>query len=403
MVEPKLLVRFARRIRVARAWRGAAVGGCIGGFAAVVAAALDAFRVAFAEPPTLIGLVLGGAVLRSAVGALLRVRLDDVAESVDRRGGLQNRVRTALNLREGEFAAEQADDARGRLEGLQPKAVFPLRFGRWHAGAIAVAVIAASVFLLGNTTLLLDAQGKKDRAELQKLAPAVERVARPKLDNPTADEKALDAAMRRFAKELERGRLDRPDALAKANELAQKADELARQRFQEAEKKLGTADQALESMLKDEMLKRGFGDVKPEDLMRDPADASAEMQRLDQQIQQMEKKLGEEGLTKAERDALMSGIKDAKDRKQAIELSEAARKTFEKLFNMPEWKELMAMAAKLKKESKAGQAGNQELTAEQVKAMQERLEELARKLKDEAAMREYIEALKAALKDSGEG
>lgn len=402
-MEPKLLVRFARRVRLVRAWRGAAVGACIGGLIAALAATLDALRVAFIEPLALAAIVLGGALLGAVGGALMRVRADDVAESVDRRGALQNRVRTALGLREGEFAHVQAADAEGRLEKLQPRALFPLRFGRWQAGALAIAAVAASLFLLGNTSLLLDDQAKKDRAELKKVAPAVERVARPNLEDATREEKELDAAMRRFAKELERGRLDRPDALAKANELAKKADELARERFKEAGKKLETADQALKSMLKDSMLQRGFEDVRPEDILRDPGEVAAEMQRLEQQIQEMEKQLSSEGLTDKERADLKADLQSAKDHQKAIELSEAARKTFEKLMNMPEWKELMEMAAKLKKEAKAGQSGSQELTAEQVKAIQERLEELAKKLEDEEAMRAYIEALKEALCESGEG
>lgn len=397
------LTSFGRRVRLARAWRGTAIGLCAGAGVAVVWAALDVGRVVFAEPLALVAATALGALLGALVGALWRVRAADVADSVDRRAGLQNRVRTAMGAGEGAFSEALREDALRRLADLRPRQVFPLRLGRWHAGALALAAVAASLFLLGNTSLFLSEEQKADREALKKAAPLVERVARPDLEDRTADEKALDAEMRRFARMLERARIDRPEALQKANELAQKADELARQRFQKAEQSLQTADQALAKMMRDELAKKGLENIDPSELMKDPAAAEAQMAKLDQRIQDLEQRLGENGLSDAERAALSQQKADAEKERLELQLSKEARETFEKLFRSKEFQEIMEVARKLRQEAQAGQQGQQKLTAEQVKELQDRLEELAKQLQDPEKLKEYLDALREALKHAGGG
>ncbi|MCB8932506.1 MAG: hypothetical protein H6534_03595 [Chthonomonadaceae bacterium] len=397
------LIRFSRRVRLARAWRGAAVGLCAGALVAAALAGLDAWRVVFAEPLTLAGAVAAGGVLGAIVGALWRVRTIDVADSIDRRAGLENRVRTAIAVPDGAFSDALREDARLQLQDVRPKQVFPLRLGRWHAGALALSAVAASLFLLGNTSLFLSEEQKADREVLKKAAPLVERVARPNLEDRTADEKALNAEMKRFAKLLERARIDRPEALQKANDLAQKADELARQRFKQAEQSLQTADQALAKMMQDELAKAGLENVDPADLMKDPAAAESQMSKLDQQIRDLEKRLGDKGLSDAQRAELSQQKADAEKQRLELKLSKEARETFDKLFNSKEFKEIMEMARKLRQEAQAGQQGQQKLTAEQVKELQDRLEELAKQLKDPEKLKEYLDALREALNHAGEG
>ena len=60
-------------------------------------------------------------------------------------------------------------------------------------------------------------------------------------------------------------------------------------------------------------------------------------------------------------------------------------------------------AAKLAKCAASGKQGHPTLTAEQVKEMSKKLEELAEKLKDEKAMKAYLESLKEAMKHAGAG
>lgn len=397
------LKQFARRVRIARAWRWAAIGGCVGAFAAALGAAFDALRWMLVEPTALGALLLTGVALGALTGLLWRVRAEDVADSVDRRAGLQNRVRTALGTPGGAFAEEVSEDAWRHLEHVRPRTLFPLRFGRWHTGVLALAAVAASLFLLGNTTLFLSEQKKADREALKKAAPLVERVARPDLDRMSDQEKKLDAEMKMFAKMLERARLDRPEALQKANELAQKMDELAKERFAKAEKNLETADKALERMMRDELAKRGLEDLNPSDLMRDASQAQSQMRELEQRIQDLENKLSEQGLSEAERAALLKEKAEAEKQLLQLKLSQDALDTFQKLFNSKEFREIMEMAKKLQKEAQAGQQGQQQLTPEQVKELEQRLEELAAQLKDPEKLKEYLDALREALKNTGAG
>ena len=86
-----------------------------------------------------------------------------------------------------------------------------------------------------------------------------------------------------------------------------------------------------------------------------------------------------------------------------MELSEQARKTLSKLFSSKEWKALEALAKQLHKAAQEGKKGNDTLTPEQIKQMQKQLEELAKQLKDDKAMRDYIQKLREAMKKSEGG
>src|SRR5205085_3312028 len=144
-------------------------------------------------------------------------------------------------------------DAATHLSTINPRNTFPFRITRWHGAALVAAAIASAIFLLGNSPLLLNTQQKKDREELQGIAKAVERVAKPILEknekqDVSAAERQLAERLEKFARDLEKGRMTKQEALINANELTKEADRLAKERFAKAEKSMMEAETALSKL-----------------------------------------------------------------------------------------------------------------------------------------------------------
>src|SRR5689334_3833739 len=116
------LKRFSRRVRLLRAWIGLGVGLTIGGALAAVWATLDWFNLLYAEWSYL-GLLVGTCgLIGLLIGAFRRISPRSLADSIDRRAGLQNRLATASERSEahGTFDDALRADASERLETLKP-------------------------------------------------------------------------------------------------------------------------------------------------------------------------------------------------------------------------------------------------------------------------------------------
>jgi hypothetical protein len=398
---------FEKRVRLVRAWIGLAIGGIAGGAVAAVVAGLDWGGYLLVDWLILALIVLACAVLGALVGFFRPVSLSALADSIDRRAHLDNRLRTSLELEDGSFAEVQRADAAQHLEQVRPREIYPLRVTRWHGGWVAACVVASSIFLLGNTPLLLSPSERQEREELKKAGVTVERVARPILEERDAelvDEQELARRLERLAREMEKGRLSKQEALAKANELAKEADELAKKRFTEASEHVAQAETAFQKLMEQQLREQGLPMVDPQMMQMSDAQMQAQQQALEQQINDLQERLEQgEGLSEEQLKELQAKLAEAKEALKQFELSKKAKEFLEKLMNQPEYKELMEMMEKLRKEAEAGQQGQQQITEEQVKEMIRRLEELADQLKDDEAMREYLRQMMEALKKAQGG
>lgn len=415
------LVRFRRRVRLLQAWRGAAWGGILGGCVALVLAALDYFHVWYTAWWGVAVPIAAGVILGVAFGLSRKVSTEALADSIDRRASLQNRVATATEDHHEQFAEAQRADALERLSNLQPSRVYPVRFTRWHTGTVALSVLASAVVLLGNTPVLLNAQEKQDREDLKKTGQAIERVAKPVIEKRPEDStkvaKELAQKYETFAKELQRGRMPLEKAMEEANKLAAEAEKTASEQADRAEMMLTKAQDA--------MTQQAFEDAARE-LGMDPGELadmnSAEMQALSQlsdaERQQMSQSLQNqmrdlmdklksgknekgENLTQAQRDALEKELESLKKNLQDLKLSEKAREFLNRLMSMPEYKELMEIAKELRKAAqKAKQNPNKPpLTKEQIEELNKKIEELAEKLKNDEDLKAFLEELKKSLKE----
>jgi len=458
------LRRFESRVRMIRAWKGLAIGLTIGGIICTGWAALDWARMAYTEWAWM-GLVLAVMGMAGmATGFLLKVPTRALTDSIDRRGALANRLTTSMEVaEESTFGLALHDDAQSKLAGLKPNELYPLKMGRWQAGAIGMVALASTIFLLGNSPLLLPPRERKDREELKKIGQSVERIARPlteteKPGDLTDAEKRMADELRKLQRDLQRNRLSKEEAVQEANELNKKTKEIVKDRADLTNQNLEKAESALEKLQKAELEKNGVkmdaemmkqlremnqSNDRKGDPNRSPdqqidqklRELEQQQKGLEQQKAQVEQKksdllkqldkinqdLKNPNLTAEQRKALEAMQKKIQEmlkklEKEIEEIQKAVNKILQnkeiqellkKINEHPAMKKLQEMAAKLAANAKMGENGEMpEITKEDLKELmdkmpelEQKLKDLAKKLQDPKALDEYMEALKEALEN----
>jgi hypothetical protein len=425
---------FSKRVRLVRSWRGLAVGAFAGAVASAVWAFFDWRSILYTEWAWM-GILIGAcAIIGATIGLLLPVPIGGLAESIDRRAGLDDRLTTAHEREQGEDAFDSAlrEDAEAKLTGVHPSTVYPIRVGKWHAGTLIFVALAAALFVLGNTPIALSEEAKRDREELKKEGETVKRVTKQNFETPDAKqemspaEKRLADELRRFDRDLEKAHISKEEALQKSNELSQKADELMREEAKASEQSLSQAETAREQMEKGELQKAGLDNLSPQMAQMSGAERSQKMDQakqehkdlmsrleaLKRELEEINKKLADKNLSPEERKALEAKkselekeiaeltkqLKANEDLQKALELSKEAQAVFEKMRKDPMYKQLLELEKMLSQNTKSmAKSGSPRLTDEERKKIQKALEELAAKLKDAKAMKAYLAALMDAL------
>lgn len=456
------LKRFERRVRLVRSWRGLAIGLTAGAAISAAWAILDWMKISYTEWSWM-GTVVGvSGAIGMLVGYFMRVPLRNLSDSIDRRGGLENRLTTSMEVSdETEFGDALQHDATDRLGKVQPNQLYPMRVGRWQATAVLVSVLASTIFLLGNSPILLNAEARKDREELKKLGTTVERIIKPVTETGeqqelTPQEKRLIDEVRKLQRDMERAKINKEEAMQKTNDLAKKAQEMMQERAKMTEENLAKAESAMEKLEKAELEKDGQK-LDSEDLKKlsemnksgmktdqQKAEQQKEKSELQQKAQQMQqqkselqkkidelsKKLQDPKLSAEQRKAMEEMQKKLQEMMKGLEkeLAEIQKRIAEimkdqeiqemlkKIMEHPAMKELQEMAQKLAEEAQKQQNSDpqnpemQKLTKEQLEQMKQQLEEaakqlkeLAKQLKDPKALEEFMEQLKEALKNMKAG
>lgn len=422
------------------------MGLCVGAAASTVWAVLDWTGVAYTDW-TKMGLVTAGAGLLGLVlGFLLKVPTKALSDSIDRRGGLENRLTTSLEIEgEGHFESALKDDAVDKLQHLKPKQLYPFKLGRWQASAVMLCLLASTIFLLGNSPILKSPEARKEEAEVKKLGQSVERIARPVTEpqnasEMTPEEKRLADELRKLQQDLEKARINKEEALQKTNELSKKAEELTKERAKMTEDSLSKAESAFEKLQKAEMEKNGIK-MDPEAMRELSKMSSSDRQNMQKQLEQRKQELQEKkaelkskldqikkdlknpNLTPEQKKALEAMQKQIEEmlkklEKELAELqkeienlmnSEKIQELLKKIMDHPAMKEIQEMMAKLAKEAQGQQEGKAPtLTKEDIEAMKEKikelkkqLEELADQLQDPEAMDEFMKQMMEAMKNGG--
>ncbi len=399
------LSSFRRRIRLVRAWRCTAIGGCAGAIGSLVLATMDYFGLIDATLGALaVPMVLG---IAAGLGRALTEHIPEniIARSVDRRGGLADRLTSAAEVptSNGPLAVSLLHDAEDRAGRLQPAALYPIRFTRWHGGLFLLLLLCGLVFLLGNTVLFRSSQARQEAAELKRDADQVQRVARPVLEDAkradaTSQDKDLARQLNRFTSDLRKGRMTKPQALVKANQLAQQAQKLQAGRtaaLAQSVQGAQTAAQKLDAMQNQAGLEKS-----------DAAKLADQARTLSGQIASMQQALrtaqsGKSALSASAKAALEQKLAQAQKQLQQIRLSEQAEQFLQKLHSLPDYQEAQKLLAKLAAQAGAQQAGQPvPLTPEQMKQIADRLEQMAKKFGSDAKMRELAAQMLAAARNA---
>ena len=402
-ISPLNLTPFRRRIRLLRVWRCAGIGGAGGAILALVLAVSDYFAVHYFSSwqlaaPILLGLLAGA--LKAALEPLPDAR---IAQSVDRRAGLNDRLTTASEIpaTDSPLSDAQQQDAMRHLASVRARDLYRLRPNRWHAALLVGSALSALVFLLGNSGLLRSANARQEAAELKQAAPEVQRVAKPALEaaqqaNASETNKELARRLEQFTQELQKARMTKQEALLKANQLAEDAKKLQQPNsaaLASAVEKAQTASAQMEKLAEHSRLEKS-----------DALKQAEQEATLQKQIADMERKLaaqaGQQSLSPQEKAKLEKSLAQAKRKLQNLKLSKRAEAFLQKLQSMPDYKEAQEILAKLAQEAAAQQAGAMsEMTPEQLEAAAKRLEELAKKFGSEAQMKELAKQMLEAAKN----
>ncbi|HEY3266227.1 MAG TPA: hypothetical protein VGM37_04825 [Armatimonadota bacterium] len=385
------LAAFRKRIRMLRAWRLGAIGACIGAGAAAILAGLDLARLVYTRPAALVALAALGAVCGVFRALFEQIGEDRVARSVDGRAGLDDRLTSAAEVPEesGGMAPALHADARRHAADLSARQLYPVRLSRWHGAAFTLCAVAAILYALGNAGLFQSPQRRSEAAELKQAAVEVQRVLKPaeqaaKQPGATAEDKALARQLNRFAQDLKRARMTKQEALVRANDLADKARRLEKERGVSLAKSVQGAQTAADALRKMDASGRleKSDDAK---LAEQAAAAQKDIADLQRQIAAEQKG----GKNAGKMAGLQSRLTAAQSRLNSIRLSQRAQEFLRRLAANKDYQEaqrlLAALAAQAASQASTGQG---QLTQEQLEAAARRLEEMAKQFGDEAQLRE---------------
>jgi hypothetical protein len=242
LVGPEVAFNALRRHLIRLRWRlRLALGVFIGARALSVLCGAAAIAILLHKlqgilyPAELVWVAPGVAVVAAVLGAIAWPLPDArVAVAADRRLGARDRLGTAVELagaadRSGMDCAQIADalNYAGRQRAADAFAVRTGRSGRWAVGCLLALLV---VHFAPIPPLLLSKRQREDQDRLRAVAhllkPEAERLQR-KADE-TGDEETSEVARRleRLAREMQRGRVERKQALVQLDEIQKDLEKL---------------------------------------------------------------------------------------------------------------------------------------------------------------------------------
>lgn len=432
---------YRRRVRLLLMWRYGAMAGVAGALVATLLSLLD-WRGLLTVYPWQLGACIGAGVLMGALyGLLLRVSDAAIAQLIDRRAGLKDRLQTAMEHTDGAhlFDLPLVEDAQSALQKAEPKHILPLQFGKWQK--LFLGTVALSLFMQFLPQILAIAipERREQQQEIKQSAKEIQEVAKPILEEakkPDADEltKRIAQNVELYNKRAREAKMSKQEALLRYNEILEQARQLEQQTQKQLEQSLQKAQTAGEQLQKmaeksnpelnqlhqqlqqqmdalQQQLQSGT-DLQGRRLnaqqraqlqqqlqrlqatlqaMRNPnqADLQAQMNDLQRQIEALKKQLesGKDAngnpLTKEQMEQLKKQLESLQQQMRALKLSQEAQEFLRKLMSDPAYREAMEHLRKLAEQM---QQLNQQKDPEQRKLTQEeiekRLQELERKLEE---------------------
>jgi hypothetical protein len=227
---------YRRRVRWMLMWRWGALGGFVGTLVALLLDALD-WLALIAMPSWGLALaIFVGLLLGCFYALLMPLPASALAQLIDRRGRLKDRLQTALEHTEGErlFDRPLIEDAESALLRLRPAELFRFRLGAAH-GLLALALIALLGFhFLPQILAIVSHEKREQQKQVNAAAKQIEEVAKPVLErakkpDATELEKRIARNIELYSRRARQGRMSKQEALLRYNKLLNEARRLEQQ------------------------------------------------------------------------------------------------------------------------------------------------------------------------------
>jgi len=197
--------------------------------------------------------LLVGAVTGLIIGWTRRITPMVAAQIADERGGLKERLSTAMEISasedRGPIARAQLADAAQHASALQLSQTLPWRAPRQLRYLAAAGALLLAAIFLPDLPLFQSKQAQLDREAMRKEGQRIQRVAKeiekklPKKKTAAEDEeivRKVAAEMKKLGKDQAQGRIGKKQAMLRMNQL--------QKNLKEAEQKAGGGQKAEKSM-----------------------------------------------------------------------------------------------------------------------------------------------------------
>jgi len=281
---------YRRRVRLLLAWRYGAIAGIAGALIATLLSLLDWRGLMVVYPWQLGACVLLGVMMGVVYGLLIRVSDAAVAQLIDRRAGLKDRLQTAMEHTDGAhlFDLPLMEDAQNALQGANPKQILRPQFGRWQKLFLGSVALLLFMHFLPQILAIVVPERREEQKEIKQAAEEIQEVAKPILEaakKPDADEltKRIAQNVELYNKRAREAKMNKQEALLRYNELMEQARQLEQQtqkKMEQLHQQAQNAGEQLEKLAQ----KQNPADLNPE-LKQMMQQLQSEAQSLQQQLQ----------------------------------------------------------------------------------------------------------------------
>lgn len=414
---------FEFRVRLARAFRGMAYGLVAAGLLGLVLVAADYLGWIVVTWQTLGWLTAGFVATGLAVGLLTPLNHAALAQSVDRRADLKERLQTSFESPAGFFGEAQIQDTSVSVAGLRAARLYPFKLSKWHLAGVALLAMAGGFFAFTTGVIVLSKNKAENLEKAKTEAERVERISKPLIeDEGKLGHDALDLEylkqLEAYRRELKRGRLNEEQAADKLGNLNNSNQSNTEKQWSQFVSQSQTAQEALAKSLSQKMASQsGLSKEEAQAAMSQMKDMmskgmsseqiQAKANELSQKLAELEKKMAEiqKEMLKpgANMKALQQQLKGLQQQALDVKLSQKTLEWLEKVARNPEFKKLMELLAKLQKQQ-GQQPSSQDqqqaqLTQQQLEKMEREMEELATKFPTDEDIKRLIQQIMEALKN----
>ncbi|MCS6919610.1 MAG: hypothetical protein NZM28_07555 [Fimbriimonadales bacterium] len=394
---------YRKRVRLLLMWRYGAIAGVAGAIIATILSLLDWRGLLIVYPWQLGACVAIGVLMGALYGLLIRVSDAAVAQLIDRRAGLKDRLQTAMEHTDGAhlFDMPLIEDAQASLQSAHPRHILRLRFGRWQKLFVgAVAMLLFFHFLPQLLSVALP-ERREEQKEIKQTAQEIQEVAKPILEEakkPDADEltKRIAQNVELYNKRAREAKMSKQEALLRYNALMEQARQLEQQTQRQLEQ-LNQQAQTAREQLQKLAEKQDPTQLTPE-LKQMAQQLQTDMQSLQQQLQSGKDARGKP-LSAEQRAMLQQQL-------QRLQATMQAMRTMNPADAQRQMSELQRQISELQQQLQSGKdAQGNPLSKEQMEQLQKQLESLqqqmrALQLSQEA--REFLRKLQETLRNDPE-